>query len=87
MKRYTFVCGDKLYSNFTHEEALEAGISQSAITKALTDAVMINRKNAFKDESDPLYMEWQYDQTPEAEEVWRTAVAAIKARYPLPTPS
>ena len=35
--------------------------------------------------SDPLYMEWQYDGTAEAEQKWRDKVAEIKERYPLPT--
>jgi len=41
------------------------------------------RQKAYKDESDPLYLEWQYDQTPEKEQAWRDKVAEIKARYPL----
>ncbi|QSX32449.1 hypothetical protein JYB87_11795 [Shewanella avicenniae] len=41
------------------------------------------RKAAYAAESDPLYMEYQYDQTPESEQRWREAVAAIKQRYPL----
>lgn len=41
------------------------------------------RRAAYAAESDQLYMEWQYDQTPEAEQAWRDQVAAIKARYPL----
>ncbi|TPA69929.1 hypothetical protein [Vibrio parahaemolyticus] len=44
-----------------------------------------NRKYAYVLESDPLYMEWQYDQTPEKEQAWRDKVAEIKARYPLPS--
>lgn len=43
-----------------------------------------NRRLAYAAESDPLYMEWQYDQTAEAEQAWRDKVAEIKARYPLP---
>ncbi|MBO0165096.1 hypothetical protein J0692_22870 [Vibrio alginolyticus] len=42
------------------------------------------RLSAYKSESDPLYMEWQYDQTAEKEQAWRDKVAEIKARYPLP---
>lgn len=43
------------------------------------------RKLSYVQESDPLYMEWQYDQTPESKQVWMDKVAEIKARYPLPT--
>lgn len=45
------------------------------------------RQQAYKEESDPLYLEWQYDQTPEKEQAWRDKVAEIKARYPQPTES
>ncbi|MGL1407032.1 hypothetical protein ACSTIX_10640 [Vibrio parahaemolyticus] len=43
------------------------------------------RQSAYRSESDPLYMEWQYDQTAESEQIWRDKVAEIKARYPLPS--
>ncbi|WP_409419752.1 hypothetical protein AB8616_10055 [Marinomonas sp. RS-M-Aa-14] len=43
------------------------------------------REATYKAESDPLYMEWQYDKTDEAEQKWRDKVAEIKERYPLPT--
>lgn len=43
-----------------------------------------NRKYAYVLESDPLYMEWQYDKTAEKEQAWRDKVAEIKTRYPLP---
>lgn len=41
------------------------------------------RKIAYKEQSDPLFMEWQYDQTPESYQAWRDAVAAIKDKYPF----
>ncbi|MEZ8800560.1 hypothetical protein AB6D78_05135 [Vibrio splendidus] len=44
-----------------------------------------NRQKAYKVESDPCYLEWQFDKTPESEKAWRDKVAEIKARYPLPT--
>jgi hypothetical protein len=43
------------------------------------------RQRAYSVESDLLYMEWQYDNTPEKEQAWRDKVTEIKARYPLPT--
>ncbi|TMN89462.1 hypothetical protein CWB72_10520 [Pseudoalteromonas phenolica] len=42
------------------------------------------RVKAYKAESDPLYMSWQFDQTSEAEQAWRSKVEEIKARYPFP---
>jgi hypothetical protein len=48
-------------------------------------STIAQREAAYKTESDPLYMEWQYDGTAEAEQKWRDKVAEIKERYPLPT--
>lgn len=42
------------------------------------------RQKAYKKESDPLYMEYQFDNTPESGQAWRDKVAEIKVRYPLP---
>jgi hypothetical protein len=41
------------------------------------------REAAYRSESDPLYMEWQYDKTDEAEQTWRDKVAEIKVRFPI----
>jgi hypothetical protein len=48
-------------------------------------STIAQREGAYKAESDPLYMEWQYDQTEEAKQKWRDKVAEIKERLPLPT--
>jgi len=48
------------------------------------DEVINVRSKAYKTQSDPLYMEWQFDKTAEKEKIWRDKVAEIKARYPLP---
>ncbi|WP_211233683.1 hypothetical protein [Zooshikella ganghwensis] len=45
------------------------------------------RRQAYSRESDPLYLEWQYDKTSEKELTWRNKVAEIKARYPFPAKS
>ncbi|MBQ4836287.1 MULTISPECIES: hypothetical protein [Pseudoalteromonas] len=42
------------------------------------------RRVAYVVESDPLYMEWQYDQTEQSKQVWLDSVANIKARFPFP---
>ncbi|GJA64103.1 hypothetical protein KAM351_27140 [Aeromonas caviae] len=49
----------------------------------LTTGPLTRRQAAYERESDPLYLEWQYDRTPEAELAWRNKVAEIKARYPV----
>ena len=51
------------------------------------DEALDVRKKAYKTQSDPLYMEWQFDKTAETEQAWRDKVAEIKARYPLPLDS
>ncbi|WP_277656862.1 hypothetical protein [Seleniivibrio woodruffii] len=40
------------------------------------------RQRAYQSESDPLYMEWLYDQTDEKYAEWKSRVQQIKARYP-----
>lgn len=62
-------------------------VVDSAVDIAKVEAVKTLRKTAYKTDSDPLYMEWQYDSTPEKEKAWRDKVAEIKARYPHPTES
>lgn len=41
------------------------------------------RQAAYRVVSDPLFMEWQYDKTRQAELAWRAAVKAIKLKFPL----
>ncbi|MGL4869923.1 MAG: hypothetical protein ACRC48_06885 [Aeromonas veronii] len=60
-------------------EQVDAALAAEALKEAHAA-----RSEAYRRESDPLYLEWKYDQTPEAEQVWRDKVAEIKARYPLP---
>ncbi|MBJ2244234.1 MULTISPECIES: hypothetical protein [Pseudomonas] len=42
------------------------------------------RRALYEIQADPLFLEWQYDETPEKEKAWRDKVAEIKALYPLP---
>lgn len=83
-----FKSGGKTFYQVTPEQLLDMGFSQSDIDAALqaqnVEGVMDSRRMAYRAESDPLFLEWQYDQTPEAEQAWRDKVAEIKARYPLP---
>lgn len=43
------------------------------------------RADAYAKESDPLYMEWQFDQTEIARQIWVAKVHEIKARFPYIT--
>lgn len=42
------------------------------------------RTAAYREEADPLYIEWQYDQEAAQEQIWRDKVAEIKQRFPKP---
>lgn len=74
----------KRYISFTESDLLNEGVPQSEIDKEKINHIHAERKNAYKLLSDPLYMEWQYDQTSESEQVWRDKVTEIKALHPLP---
>lgn len=84
--------GDQ-YSNFNLKD-LNDLINKGVLSQREADDICIEnskqrvvqlRKAAYLSESDPLYMEWQFDKTPASEKAWRDKVAEIKARYPLPT--
>ena len=84
-----------LYDGETHDNynpafMAELGMSEEVIDSVLaqrdwdaTDGQLARRKRRYETESDPLYMEWQYDKTQEAEQVWRDKVAEIKAQLPI----
>jgi len=46
--------------------------------------IKLKRQDAYKNESDPLFMAAQFDGTPESLNVWKNKVTEIKERYPLP---
>lgn len=78
----------RAYFNITKETAKNFGISDAAVNDAIDNQrindLVDSRRRAYMLESDPLFLEWQYDQTPEKEQAWRDKVAEIKARYSLP---
>ncbi|MEZ8758743.1 hypothetical protein AB6D89_09805 [Vibrio splendidus] len=67
---------------FTEEEAVACLSAEQK--KQHLEEVMDKRKAAYRKESDPLFMEWQFDGTSESESLWKSKVEEIKARYPLP---
>ncbi len=79
---------DRTFYNVTVDQLLDMGFSKTEVDTALqieqAADVAFNRRLAYRIDSDPLYMEWQYDQTEAKEKAWRAKVAEIKARYPLP---
>jgi len=76
----------------SYQALLDMGYSVSEASQLIQDAiyqqelqtVIEQRKQAYKLEADPLYMTWQFDQTPEAEQAWRSKVEEIKTRFPKP---
>ncbi|MCF7515978.1 hypothetical protein L3V43_20585 [Pseudoalteromonas sp. L23] len=57
---------------------------KAAMAKHELNTVLQQRQQAYRAEADALFLAWQYDQTPEAEQAWRDKVAEIKQRYPKP---
>lgn len=53
------------------------------LSELIQDKNLAGRRAAYVSESDPLYTEYQYDQTPEKEKIWRDKVLEIKTRFPL----
>jgi len=78
---------EKIYFQASELDLLSAGVPQTEIdlvkSNSQKELLLSLRQAAYKAESDPLYMEWQFDQTAESEQAWRDKVAEIKARYPL----
>lgn len=58
--------------------------TKAEVDAAKTNSVLLKRKERYKAESDPLYMEWQFDGTPVSEQKWRDKVEQIKIELPLP---
>ncbi|HAV1337884.1 hypothetical protein HJ001_23130 [Vibrio parahaemolyticus] len=91
MKKVTFEKNGTKYLDVSREYLKEIGFDISEIDNIFNNAELVeikeNRLSAYQNESDPLFLEWQYDNTPEKEQAWRDKVAEIKARYPLPSES
>ncbi|MEG0064751.1 MAG: hypothetical protein RR740_09130 [Pseudomonas sp.] len=58
-------------------------VDAPAMAPITDEQVAEQRRSAFRMESDPLYMEWQYDLLPESEAKWRAKVLEIKDRFPF----
>jgi hypothetical protein len=75
----------ELGEEMPEDALLEAPPEPEPTFDELMSTALANRAVAYKTESDPLYIEWQYDQSEEGEAKWRAKVLEIKERYPLPT--
>ncbi len=79
-----------LHDNYSHSFLSELGMSDDTIASVIAQreyeqgaGQLAKRQRAYEAESDPLFLEWQYNKTPEAESRWLGKVAEIKARYPV----
>jgi len=75
------------YSGYSVSELKGIGVPDTVISDAKSEQELAIVKEArilaYAEESDGLYMEWQFDQTAESENAWRDKVQEIKNRYPL----
>lgn len=79
-KTYNDTSEDFMKSIGMNDEQIESVLNQKKYE--LGAGAIKNREIAYKKESDPLFIEWQYDKTPESEQIWRDKVLEIKAMYP-----
>lgn len=85
----TYIFEGEVHSCFTLAYMQHIGMNAEQIDSVLNQQQfeltqnIERRKEAYIKESDPLFIEWQYDQTPECEQHWRDKVLEIKARYPI----
>lgn len=85
----TYIFEGEVHSDFTLAFMQQLGMNTEQIDSVLNQKQfeltqnIERRKEAYIKESDPLFIEWQYDKTPNSEQVWRDKVLEIKARYPI----
>lgn len=88
---FTYLFNGVLHTDVSREYMNRLGMNAEQIQSVLAQRDfelsqnIEKRKAVYREESDPLYMEWQYDQTPESEQAWRDKVVEIKQRYPITT--
>ena len=87
---FSYIYKGASHSNTDGEYMQNLGMEQEQIDSVLNQQQfelsqnVIKRQDAYKNESDPLFMAAQFDGTPESFNVWKDKVTEIKARYPLP---
>ncbi|WP_419147513.1 hypothetical protein [Pseudoalteromonas 'SMAR'] len=86
---FRYIYQSQCHTDTSSEYMDSLGMSQEQIEsvkqqKAFEATQNIEKRlEAYRAESDPLFMEFQYDKTPESEKVWRDKVDEIKSRYPI----
>lgn len=96
---FSYIFKGKTYTDTNREFMLNIGMNTEQIDSVLSQQEYESKQNvelrqqAYKRESDPLYIEWQYElesgnpKSDSYKEVWMSKIAEIKARYPLPSES
>ena len=86
----SYLYDGETYDNYDPAFMAKLGMSEEVIASVLaqhnyelTEGQLARRQRAYVAESDHLFLEWQYDKTPAAEQAWRDKVSEIKARYPV----
>lgn len=87
---FNYIFKGKTHTDTSNNYMMSIGMSPEQIESVMNqksyeegDGVIAKRKSAYAKESDPLFLEWQYDKTQESEVVWRDKVAEIKLRFPV----
>ncbi|WP_041408202.1 hypothetical protein [Shewanella sp. W3-18-1] len=87
---FNYIFEGKTYTDTSNEYMLAIGMSAEQIESVMSqkayeegEGAIAKRKAAYTKESDPLFLEWQYDKTPATEAKWRAKVLEIKARFPM----
>lgn len=86
----TYLYDGKHYDNYDPAFMAALGMKDDTIASVIAqrnyelgDGQLVKRQRAYVEESDSLFLEWQYDKTAAAEQAWRDKVAEIKLRYPV----
>ncbi|WP_243032920.1 hypothetical protein [Vibrio cincinnatiensis] len=93
---FSYIFKGKTYTDTTREFMLNIGMNTEQIDSVLSQQEYESKQNvelrqqAYKRESDPLYIEWQFElesENPEADkykQAWMDKVSEIKVRFPIP---
>lgn len=86
----SYLYDGETYDNYDLKFMASLGMSDEVIASViaqrdyeLTEGQLARRQRAYVAESDPLFLEWQYDKAAASEQAWRDKVAEIKLRYPV----
>lgn len=90
---FSYIYNSETHTDTSTEYMQGLGLDQDTIDSILAQKQyeeglwITKRAKAYKEESDALFIEWQYDGAAESEKAWRDKVAEIKARFPAPKES